>query len=88
MATELPPSPFEPAVRDAAWHIVGFEIFLERLRRRLRRPEHAGVEAQLVAAVHEALAATVDGEWTEEADRRLRAAYQEAASAVGLEPWH
>jgi hypothetical protein len=77
-------------ISEAAWRRVGQEVWLERLRRRLRRPEHDGVEARLVAGVHEALALSEGECWTEEADRRLRDAYQEAASAVGLEapPWH
>jgi hypothetical protein len=94
VASELP-SPFEPAVRDAAWHVMGFEIWLERLRRRMRRPEHAGLEQPLVSGVHEALRLTqADGHhsgaaWTEQASRRVRDAYAEAAAAVGLEasPW-
>jgi hypothetical protein len=78
------------AISEAAWRRVRHEVWLERLRRRLRRPEHDGVEARLVAGVHEALTLADGEQWTEEADRALRAAYQEAASAVGLEspPWH
>jgi hypothetical protein len=88
VASELP-SPFEPAVRDAAWHVMGVEIWLERLRRRMRRPEHAGVEERLVKGVHESLYVrqrSDHDQTTEQANRRLRDAYNEAAAAVGLEP--
>jgi hypothetical protein len=88
VASELP-SPFEPAVPDAAWHVMGVEIWFERLRRRMRRPEHAGVEERLIQGVHESLylrQRADDEQTTEQADRRLRDAYNEAAAAVGLEP--
>jgi hypothetical protein len=68
---------------------LGFEIWLERLRRRLRRPEHAGLEARLVRGVHESLylrQRADDEQTTEHADRRLWDAYAEAGAAVGLEP--
>jgi len=86
VASELPPSPFEPAVRDAAWSVVGFEIWYERLRRRLAKPEASEHAQRLVSGVHEALAAVAVDGWTPEADRRLRDAYAEAGVAVGLEP--
>jgi hypothetical protein len=83
------PSPFEPAVRDAAWRVMGFEIWLERLRRRMRRPEHTGVEQRLVKGVPESLSlrqSADDEQTTDLADRRLWDAYAEASAAVGLEP--
>jgi hypothetical protein len=81
-------SAFEPAVRDAAWHVMAVEIWFERLRRRMRRPEHAVVEERLIQGVHESLYLRQRGDeqTTEQADRRLRDAYNEAAAAVGLEP--
>jgi hypothetical protein len=90
VASELPPSPFEPVVRDAACHVLGVELWYERLRRRLAKPdasEHAG---RLVQRVHELLAEVDDGRLPADAHRRVRDAYAEAAAAVGLEapPWH
>jgi hypothetical protein len=78
------------SISEAAWQRVGQDIWRERLWRRLRRPERAGVAQRLVRGVHDALGLVVDGRWTEQADRRLRDAYAEAAAAVGLEapPWH
>jgi hypothetical protein len=79
----------QAAISEAAWRRVGEDIWLERLRRRMRRPEHAGVEERLVKGVHESLYLRQSGDddhTTEQANRRLRDAYQEAAAAVGLEP--
>jgi hypothetical protein len=88
VASELP-SPVEPAVAAAAWDVVGFEIWHERLRRRLAKPEAWEHAQRLVKGVHESLylrQSADDDQTTEQANRRLRDAYREAAAAVGLEP--
>jgi hypothetical protein len=83
----------QAAISEAAWRRVGEDIWLERLRRRMRRPEHAGVEERLVKGIHESLylrQSGYDDQTTVQANRRLRDAYREAGEAVGLEPppWH
>jgi hypothetical protein len=74
---------------EAAWRRVACEIWHERLDRRLKAPGAGDCAKRLVSGVHEALALTVDGRWTEAADRRAREAFTEIGEAVGIgaPPW-